>query len=94
MLFQDRILRQYKLDEDKNWCLAHPKNEMEKNARILSPIEQCKKYKNNLYYLYSEKLFEKILFNQKFWALATCGVYFHKASHKKNSEFSCKALFE
>jgi hypothetical protein len=84
---KDWDLDLYKLDEDKNWRLAHPKNEMEKYAQILSPIKQCIKYKENLYNLYSKELFEKKLFNQKFWALATCCVYFHKASHKKIENF-------
>mgnify|MGYP000006513581 FL=1 len=84
---KDWDLDLYKLDEHKNWRLAYPKNEMEKYARILSPIQQCRNYKKNLFGLYSEKLFEKSLFNQKYWAVVTCGVYFHKASHKKIVDF-------
>ena len=56
---KDWDLDLYKLDENKNWRLAHPKNEMENYAKILSPIKQCKKYKENLYNLYSKELFEK-----------------------------------
>lgn len=36
---KDWDLDLYKLDEHKNWRLAYPKNEMEKYARILSPIQ-------------------------------------------------------
>lgn len=56
---KDWDLDLYKLDKKKHWHLAHPKDAREKRVTILSPIEQCQKYKENLFELHVEGLLEK-----------------------------------
>lgn len=75
------------LDADKNWCVAQSKNEKEKVVRVLSPIEKCNRYKDNLFNLYSAELLEKSICNSAVWGVVTCGVYFHNSTHQRLVDF-------
>lgn len=80
---KDWNLDLYKLDQRKHWHLAHPKNKGEEHALILSPIDQCLRYKKNLFELHVENLLERYIRDSNLWGVVTCGVYFHNATQKK-----------
>lgn len=80
---KDWDLDLYKLDKKKHWHLAHPKDANERRTTTLSPIDQCLKYKENLFEIHIEGLLEKNIRNKKLWGVVTCGVYFHNANQKK-----------
>ena len=78
---KDWNLDSYSLDGKNNWILK--RNEI----LIDSPLWQVQKYKDNLYELHSEALFEKKIKNKNAWSVVNCMVYFHNASESKVNEF-------
>ena len=61
--------------------------------QILSPFEQVKKYKDNLYEIHISGLLEQKLLNKNYYSIVKTLVYFHKSSSVKvktflNNEFS------
>lgn len=71
---KDWNLEYYYCDEKGNFILR--KN----NLIIKSPFDQVKQYKDNLYNLHSEVLLERNIFDNSFYALVKCAVYFHNAT--------------
>lgn len=75
---KDWDLDAYRLDERKHWVLKD-----NASTRVSSPIEQVLKYKENLYTLHLDELFEKRIRDYKYMNMISCAVYFHNASQTK-----------
>ena len=75
---KDWDLDAYRLDERKHWVLKDSTS-----TRVSSPIEQVLKYKENLYTLHLDELFEKRIRDYKYMNMISCAVYFHNASQAK-----------
>lgn len=74
----------YEIDENQNWKL---KNDKDKNMK--SPMEQVKRYKDNLFNLHIPDLLERKIENQKLYGVVSCGVYFHEVTQEN---LSCKLV--
>lgn len=72
---KDWNLDAYRLDERKHWVLKDNSSTM-----VSSPIDQVLKYKENLYTLHLDELFEKRIRDYKFMNMISCAVYFHNAT--------------
>lgn len=79
---KDWNLDAYRLDERKHWTLKD-----NASTRVSSPIEQVLKYKENLYILHLDELFEKRIRDYKYMNMISCAVYFHNASQAKVEDF-------
>lgn len=75
---KDWDLDAYQLDERKHWVLKD-----NASTRVSSPIEQVLKYKENLYTLHLDELYEKRIRDYKFMNMISCAVYFHNATQAK-----------
>ena len=75
---KDWDLDAYRLDERKHWILKD-----NSSTRVSSPIDQVLKYKENLYTLHLDELFEKRIRDYKYMNMISCAVYFHNASQAK-----------
>ena len=76
---KDWNLVHYGIDQNHNWTV--------KDAKILSPLRQVMNYKNNLYNLHLPDL-QRLNINQpNYWAMVSCAVYFHNATHKEAEDF-------
>lgn len=75
---KDWNLDAYRLDERKHWILKD-----NSSTRVSSPIEQVLKYKENLYTLHLDELFEKRILDYRFMNVISCAVYFHNATQTK-----------
>lgn len=78
---KDWSLNHYYLDGKNNWFL------MKNDAIIDSPLWQVQKYKDNLYNLHSEALFEKSINDKRAWSVVNCMVYFHNATEDGVNQF-------
>lgn len=74
---KDWDLNSYTLDEKKHWNLRNAPN-----TRLKSPIEQVLKYKENLYLLHLDELYEKRIKDYKYMKVVSCAVYFHNATQQ------------
>ncbi|MEZ7766120.1 NERD domain-containing protein [Haemophilus parahaemolyticus] len=74
---KDWDLNSYFIGEKNQWFIKDSQN---KESRIVSPISQVFKYKENIYNLHIEGLLEKRIRNPKMFAIVNCGVYFHSHS--------------
>lgn len=79
---KDWDLDAYRLDERKHWVLKD-----NTSTRVSSPIEQVLKYKENLYTLHLDELFEKRIRDYKFMNMVSCAVYFHNATQTQLENF-------
>lgn len=79
---KDWDLDAYRLDERKHWVLKD-----NSSTRVSSPIEQVLKYKENLFTLHLDELFEKRIRDYKYMKMISCAVYFHNASQAKVENF-------
>ena len=79
---KDWDLDAYRLDEKKHWILKD-----NASTRVSSPIEQVLKYKENLYTLHLDELYEKRIRDYKFMNMISCAVYFHNATQAKVEDF-------
>lgn len=68
---KDWNLNYYKVQEKFEWRLKN------NNCRIVSPFEQLRNYKDNLFHLHIEGLNEKIAENNLNRTIIGCAVYFH-----------------
>ncbi len=81
--------------EVKDWNLKHYSNEGGKwfvsndgkKHHILSPYQQVKKYKENLYNLHIPPLLEKKIKNQKMFSIVQCALYFHNSNKREFNKF-------
>ncbi len=89
MIFEvkDWNLNNYELGNNKNWFLKNVQNNYEKQKIYESPLEQVKKYKENLFNLHIEDLLEKKIKNSKYFSIINCAVYFHNASKEQIEDF-------
>lgn len=71
---KDWDLNSYCIGENNEWFVRDNKNKLN---RIVSPISQVFRYKENLYNLHIEGLLEKRIKNPKMFAIVNCGIYFH-----------------
>ncbi|MDT0677001.1 nuclease-related domain-containing DEAD/DEAH box helicase [Autumnicola musiva] len=78
---KDWNLNNYYLNPKNNWVLKSNKTIIE------SPLYQVQKYKENLYELHSEAIFEKKIQNKNAWSVVNCMVYFHNASEAGINRF-------
>lgn len=69
---KDWNLDAYGIDVHGKWYLQNHR------GFVLSPFEQVKHYKENMYNWHIEGLLEKNILNQHYFGLIQCGVYFHK----------------
>ncbi|MBQ6750494.1 MAG: AAA family ATPase [Bacteroidaceae bacterium] len=76
---KDWMLDAYRLNERKHWILKGSQN----STPILSPITQVLKYKENLYTLHLDGLFESHIKDYRYWKVVSCAVYFHNATQKE-----------
>ncbi|MEQ9553344.1 MAG: NERD domain-containing protein [Coleofasciculus sp. G3-WIS-01] len=83
---KDWNLSSYYVDSQKQWRLKN------NHSIIKSPIEQVKKYKDNLFNLHIEDLLERKIENQKFYAIVYCAVYFHNEDEQSIKDFFCNAF--
>lgn len=82
--------------EVKDWNLRHYQNpkgglapwELQKNsARIRSPLAQVTTYKQNLYELHIDQLFERNIKDRKYFSIVQTAVYFHNESTEHAQQF-------
>ena len=79
---KDWDLDAYRLDERKHWILKN-----DPSTQLKSPIDQVLKYKENLYTLHLDDLYEKRIKDYKFMNVISCAVYFHNATQDAVEEF-------
>lgn len=82
------------LIEVKDWSLEHyhvdtnTKWRLRKDDTLLkSPLKQVDNYKDNLFHLHLEELFQKSIRTKNLWATVNCAVYFHNASEQELTNF-------
>lgn len=90
---KDWDLKNYELNERRNWVLKHVPTANKQRRVIKSPIQQVFEYKENLYNLHIDTLLEKRIKNPKFLSVVSCCVYFHNAT-TANVETLLKNGFE
>jgi hypothetical protein len=78
---KDWSLSNYYIENENIWHLKKD------NTSIRSPFTQVTGYKDNIYNLHSDVLFEKKFKNPKHYGLISCGVYFHKEKESAVLEF-------
>jgi hypothetical protein len=78
---KDWVLDHYYCDKSTKWRL------MKDDTFIKSPLSQVETYKNNLFQLHSEELFQRSVKNKNNWATVNCAVYFHNASEERLTSF-------
>jgi hypothetical protein len=81
---KDWDLDLYSIDNRRSWYVS---TNSDKNIKVVSPIDQVFKYKQNLFNLHIEGLLEKRIKNPKLMSMVNCGVYFHKATTSKCNGF-------
>ena len=69
---KDWELNKYKLDNKGKWHIIN------NDTKIISPFEQVREYKYNLFTLHSEELFNLQIKDPSLWNTVKCAVYFHK----------------
>lgn len=79
---KDWDLDSYKLDERKHWVLKK-----DPSTKLKSPIDQVLKYKENLYTLHLDELYEKRIKDYKYMKVISCAVYFHNATQNDIEDF-------
>lgn len=79
---KDWDLDAYQLDERKHWILKN-----DPSTKLKSPIDQVLKYKENLYTLHLDDLYEKRIKDYRFMNVISCAVYFHNATQDAVEEF-------
>lgn len=79
---KDWDLDAYRLDERKHWILKS-----DPSTKLKSPIDQVLKYKENLYTLHLDDLYEKRIKDYRFMNVISCAIYFHNATQDAVEEF-------
>ena len=79
---KDWDLDAYQLDERKHWLLKK-----DPSTTLKSPIDQVLKYKENLYSLHLDDLYEKRIKDYKYMNVISCAVYFHNATQNTIENF-------
>lgn len=80
---KDWDLNLYTVDARRHWHLKNPKNEGEARARLLSPVQQVYKYKENLFELHIPGLLELKIKDIRNFNFVSCAVYFHNANEQQ-----------
>ncbi|NJL55847.1 hypothetical protein HC928_12125, partial [bacterium] len=84
------------LIEVKDWHLRHYRNpqgglaswELQENsARVRSPLAQVETYKQNLYELHVDQLFERKIKDKRYFSIVQTAVYFHNESTENAQKF-------
>lgn len=78
---KDWNLRHYYLDAKAKWKLR------QNDALIKSPLTQVDEYKENLFNLHIETLFEKKIKNKFYLAVVSCALYFHNETETSLRNF-------
>lgn len=81
---KDWRLLNYKIDTKTNWRLSNDE------TKILSPLKQVHKYKENLFNLHIDELFQRHIKNLNHWETVTCVLYFHNATENELINFILK----
>ncbi len=77
---KDWNLRHYVIDEKTKWRLSD-------GTKIKSPLYQVESYKDNLFNLHIEELFERNIKEKNNWAVVNCMVYFHHTTERALHDF-------
>lgn len=85
---KDWNLNNYNLDEKNNWLFVDKNGVCQKKEE--SPLQQVRKYKDSLFDLHIERLLEKKIKDQNYFAIVNCVVYFHKATKKQIDDLLAK----
>lgn len=78
---KDWNLSNYRIDNRNVWRV------LKNDSKIISPIEQSRKYKDNLFSLHIKWLFEEKVRNQNVYWISRCFVYFHKETKESLNDF-------
>jgi len=84
---KDWDLRYYSVDNDIWYLKSNPE------VRLLSPFKQVERYKDHLYYLHIDRLFENNLREKNYFGVVHCAVYFHNATYESASSFGSPNSF-
>ncbi len=74
---KDWNLNNFELDDKKHWVYTP------NHSRVKSPIDQVKKYKENLYDLHVPELMQMNIKDSRHFSIVSCAVYFHCASQQQ-----------
>ena len=85
---KDWDLQNYRINDRKQWELIQNK------TIIKSPLDQVKKYKENLFDLHIAQLLEKNIKNSKHFGMVKCSVYFHGYNYSDIFNFLTKNFQE
>lgn len=78
---KDWLLEHYYIDETTKWRLIND------HTVLKSPLKQVEGYKENLFHLHLNELFQKNITNKNHWAIVNCSVYFHNATEASLTNF-------
>ena len=81
---KDWNLNNFELDDKKHWIY------IPNRSRVKSPIDQVKKYKENLYDLHVPKLLQMNISDSRHFSIVACAVYFHCASQQQLDDMLIK----
>jgi predicted transposase YbfD/YdcC len=88
--------------EVKDWHLSHYRNSQgglaswelqENSARVRSPLAQVETYKQNLYELHIDQLFERNIRDKRYFSIVQTAVYFHNESTENAQSFCFGARY-
>jgi len=85
---KDWDLQNYRINDRKQWEL------IQNNTIIKSPLDQVKKYKENLFDLHISQLLEKNIKNSKHFGMVKCAIYFHGCNYSDLFNFLTKNFQE
>jgi superfamily I DNA/RNA helicase len=85
---KDWNLEHYRINQRKKWEVTQDRGRSWN--LIKSPLDQVKKYKENLFDLHISQLLEKQIKNSKTFAIVNCAVYFHNSNQLDIHEFFTK----
>ena len=74
---KDWNLNNFELDSKKQWIYTP------NHSRVKSPIDQVRKYKENLYDLHVPELLQMNIKDSRHFSIVACAVYFHCASQQQ-----------
>ena len=78
---KDWNLEGFEVYDKKRWKVKS------NGALVLSPLEQVMRYKENIYSLHIDRLFELNIKNPKHFAFVSCALYFHNTDKKSLYKF-------
>lgn len=71
---KDWHLSNYEIIDENLWMVKH------KGAQISSPFKQVTNYKNNIYELHIDGLYEKKVLNRQYYSMVSTAIYLHNSN--------------